>query len=99
VWNTVSGKSIRKYTQHADFVHSLDEIDDDRILSGSEDGVIHIWKISTGEILGKIHLNSLVYSVRVVSSELLACGLGGYVSDNLLIYNYTTGQLGATLRS
>jgi WD40 repeat protein len=49
IWNPNTGESIRKYTQHKEYVSSLDQIDEDTLVSGSVDMTIHIWKISTGQ--------------------------------------------------
>jgi WD40 repeat protein len=98
VWNTLTWTSIQRYTNHTDWVRSLDQIDNDTMVSGSEDRTIQIWRISTGETLKKINVNTYVYVVRVFSIEYkqIVCGKQG-TSNNLQIYNYETGQLIRTL--
>jgi len=94
VWNTLTWTSIHSYTSHTDYVSSLDQIDNDTMVSGSEDQTIQIWKISTGETYKIINVNADVYVVRVFSIEnkQIICGKSGS-SNNLQIYNYITGVL------
>ncbi len=98
VWDTLTWKSIQIYTSHAGYVHSLDQIDNDTMVSGSEDQTIQIWRISTVETLQSISVYTVVYVVRVFSIEYkqIVCGTDGS-SDNLQIYNYETGALVQTL--
>jgi WD40 repeat protein len=95
VWNTLTWTSIRRYTNHTREVYSFDQIDNDTMVSGSNDRTIHIWKISTGETLKTINVNVPVYVVKVFSIEYnqIVCG----TSNNLQIYNYSTGGLIQTL--
>ena len=89
-WNPITWSSIQRYENHTDLVNDLDQIDNDTLVSGSDDGTIHIWKISTGETVQKIIVSERVNSVRVLlSGQQIACGCG----INLCIYNYTTGDL------
>ncbi len=98
VWDTLTWTSIQRYTNHIDRVFSLDQIDNDTMVSGSDDQTIQIWKISTGETLKIINVNVAVYVVRVFSIEYkqIVCGTAG-TSNNLKIYNYETGDLIRTL--
>jgi WD40 repeat protein len=94
VWNARTWTSIQRYTSHTSWVRSLDQIDSDTLVSGSADLTIRIWKISTGETVKVINVDASVFVVRVFSIEYkqIVCGKDGS-SDNLQIYNYTTGQL------
>jgi WD40 repeat protein len=98
VWDTLTWTSIQIYTNHSSAVYSLNQIDNDTMVSGSADQTIKIWKISTGETLQTINVNALVFVVRVFSIEYkqIVCGKGGS-SNNLQIYNYDTGNLIRTL--
>jgi WD40 repeat protein len=98
VWETLTWTSIRKYTNHTSLVYSLDQIDNDTMVSGSYDSTIRIWKISTGETLKIISVGAVVHVVRVFSIEnkQIVCGKLGS-TDNLQIYNYGTGDLNRTL--
>jgi WD40 repeat protein len=98
VWDTLTWISIRKYTSHTGWMRSFDQIDNDTMVSGSNDQTIHIWKISTGETLRIINVNMYVYAVKVFSIEYkqIVCGKAGTI-NNLQIYNYETGDLIQTL--
>ncbi len=98
VWNILTWTSIQRYANHTGWVRSLDQIDNDTIVSGSRDNTICIWKISTGETMKIINANGAVFVVRVFSIEYkqIACGNAGQRS-NLQIYNYETGDLIRTL--
>jgi len=76
----------------------LDQIDNDTMVSGSEDKTIRNWKISTGETLKIINVGVRVYVVRVFSIEhkQIVCAKGGS-SNNVQIYNYETGNWVRTL--
>jgi WD40 repeat protein len=98
VWDTLTWTSIQRYTNHTMTVFSLDQIDSDTMVSGSDDRTIQIWKISTGETLKIINANGAVYAVRVFSiiNKQIVCGKEGS-SNNIDIYNYSTGVLIRTL--
>jgi WD40 repeat protein len=96
VWNSETGESIQKYTQHTNWVYSLDQIDADTLVTGSDDQPVHVWKISTGQNINKINASSFVYAVKFLSNAFIACGLYG-TSGNFRIYNYLTGDLVKTL--
>jgi WD40 repeat protein len=98
VWETLTWTSIRNYTNHTDWVYSLDQIDNDTMVSGSQDQTLQIWKISTGETLIIINVNAEVIVVKVFSIDykLIVCGKFGS-TDNLQIYNYETGVVIQTL--
>jgi WD40 repeat protein len=98
VWNTLTWTSIQRYTNHTNWVYSLDQIDNDTMVSGSQDKTIRIWRISTGDTLKIINVNTAVLAVRVFSIEnkQIVCGKSGG-SNNLHIYNYETSALIRTL--
>jgi WD40 repeat protein len=98
VWDSLTWTLIQKYTNHTNYVYSLDQIDNDTMVSGSIDQTIRIWKISKNETLKIISSNAAVLAVRVFSIEnqQIVCGKGSS-SNNLGIYNYSTGVLTRTL--
>jgi WD40 repeat protein len=98
VWDTQAWTSIQRYTNHTNWVRFLDQIDNDTMVSGSEDKTIRNWKISTGETLKIIDVGVRVYVVRVFSIEhkQIVCAKGGS-SNNVQIYNYETGNWVRTL--
>jgi WD40 repeat protein len=98
ILNTLTWTSIQRYSNHTDWVYSVDQIENDTIVSSSRDNTIQIWRISTGETVKIINVNGAVFVVRVFSIEYkqIVCGSAGS-SSNLEIYNYTTGNLARTL--
>jgi WD40 repeat protein len=98
IWDTLRWTSIQRYTNHTSVVYSLDQIDNDTMVSSSQDQTIRIWKISTDKTLKIITFNVAVYVVRVFSVEYkqIVCGKIG-TSNNLQIFNYETGDLIQTL--
>jgi WD40 repeat protein len=98
IWDTLTWTSIQRYTNHTNAVFSLDQIDNDTMVSGSLDNTIQIWRISTGETVKTINVYAVVLVVRVFSVEYqqIVCGNGG-TNNNLKIYNYETGDLNRTL--
>lgn len=96
VWEIETWKTIRNYTDHKRTVNSLDQIDSNTIVSGSNDGTIRIWQISTRETLIIINTIADVYSVRVLTNELVACGLRD-TTNNLQIFNLKSGAWFKTL--
>jgi WD40 repeat protein len=98
IWQTLTWTSIRRYTNHTSAVYSVDQIDNDTMVSGSYDNTIQIWKISTGETLKTINVTRSPNVVRVFSIEYqqIICGKDGS-SNNLQIYNYETGLLVRTI--
>ncbi len=98
VWDSLTWTSIQRYTSHTNNVNSLDQIDNDTMVSGSDDKTIRIWKISTGETLNIINVNAVVNVVRVFSIEYkqIVCGNVGK-SSNLQIFSYNTSDLIQTL--
>ncbi len=98
IWHTQTWTSIQRYTGHSNRVYSVDQIDNDTMVSGSEDKTIRIWRISTSETLKTIYVTVEVFVVRVFTSKYkqVICGLNDK-SDNLQIYNYETCQLIRTL--
>jgi WD40 repeat protein len=97
VWNTRTLTSIRRYTNHTHWVYSLDQIDNDTMVSGSIDNTIRIWKISTGETLLIINVGVQVNMVKVFSIEYKQIVCCTSQSINLQIYDYQTGALNRTL--
>jgi WD40 repeat protein len=98
VWDTLTWTSTKRYTNHTSTVNSLDQIDNDTMVSGASDTTIRIWKISTGETTQIINVSVAVIVVRVFSIEYkqIVCGKLGS-SNNLQIYSYSTGDLIQTL--
>jgi len=98
IWDTLTWTSVQRYTSHTNTINSVDQIDNDTIVSGSSDTTIRIWKISTGKTLKIINGNAVVILVKVFSIEYkqIVCGTTDS-TNNLQIYNYNTGDLIQTL--
>jgi len=98
IWDTLTWTSIQRYKNHTNWVLSLDQIDNDTMVSGSWDNTIRIWKISTGETLKIINAYAAINVIRVFSIEhkQIVCGKQS-ASNNIQIYNYSTGDLIRTL--
>ncbi len=93
ILNPTTGESIRLYSQHTGPVLCLDQIDEDTLVSGSNDNTIHIWEISSGKNLKIIDVGDSVNSIKSLSNGLIACGL----YKNINIYEYSTANLTKTL--
>jgi WD40 repeat protein len=91
VWDPNTWLSIRHYKNHSKMVFGLDQIDNDTIASVSLDRTIHVWSISTGKTL-KIINAGLAHYVKTLSNGLIVCGLAS-TFNNLMIYNYSSGEL------
>jgi len=92
VWDPNTWRSIRHYKNHTQIVYGLDQIHNDTIVSVSRDRTIHVWSISTGETLKIINTTFWGFSVKLLSNGLIACGLASN-NSNLMIYNYSSGEL------
>jgi WD40 repeat protein len=96
VWDPKTWSSKHLYKGHTSAIWCMDQIDEDTIVSGSDDGTIHIWKIRTGLTLKRIPVGRRVFTVKsILNSFQIACGL--YDSNDLRIYNYSSGDLVQTL--
>ena len=61
-------------------------------MSGSWNGTIFIWKISSGENIRRIDVGKPVFTIRVLLNGFqIAFGLNTN-NDNFRIYNYSSGD-------
>lgn len=65
LWDIKSEKCIQHFIGHDDLVTSIKNVNDDKLISGDESGVIKIWKIETGQCLETIN--------NAHTSEILEC--------------------------
>ena len=90
IWNLyLNWTLIRNYTGHSSMVTSFDFIDEDTIVSGSYDGSIKIWSISTGVTLKTIVTGYNLRSLKILNNGFYLAaswGIGAYV------YNMNDGQ-------
>lgn len=92
VWDSIKWIPVQVYKYHRGEVYTVDQIDSDTLVSGSYDGRLQIWKISTGDTLKIINVEAWVNTLLVTSNKLLVCGLSSPV-ENIRLYNYSTGDL------
>lgn len=97
IWYTNTGELFRKYTGHTKATYGIEQIDNDTIVSGSDDFTIQIWKITTLQTIQTINVLKRVFAIKYLSNvNQLICGLKG-MSDNLRIYDLNTYSLVQTL--
>ena len=90
IWSTLTWSLIATYSNHTSGVGSLEQIDDQTMASGSFDGTIHIWNVNTTSQIKIIETGSPVYSLSLLSKDLLAAGLeNGFIQ----FLNLTNGDL------
>jgi WD40 repeat protein len=97
IWQTLNEtlSLLRTYTGHTLGVNGLEYIDSDAVASGSDDGVIHIWSISSGLANVTINTGQGVLSLQMLNDGVhLVAGM----QPNIKIYNVNTGSLIATLQ-
>jgi WD40 repeat protein len=97
VWDTVTWKLISRYTGHTNWIWTLDQVDNDTMVSGSVDYSFHLWQIRTGQVVKKVYVGVDTIAVKVLLNGLLACGCAGSI-NNLRIFNFTTGSWLNTLK-
>ena len=65
VWDTNSGRELRRLLGHTHTIWSLSfSPDGRRVVSGSSDGTVRIWDVERGTLSRQITARSLVYSVE-----------------------------------
>ena len=85
----------RTYTGHTMGVFGLEFIDIDTVASGSENGIIHTWSISTGLTNLTINTGQWVVSLQMLSDGIhLVAGM----LPSINIYDVKTGSLVTTLK-
>jgi WD40 repeat protein len=92
IWNTTNWSLIQTHTQTA--VQGFSFINSDTVASSGNDGLIHIWSISTGLTIININNPYCTRCLQLINSSLIASG-----DDNakVKIWNLNTGFLLTTL--
>ncbi len=86
---------FRTYTGHTLGVFGLEYIDSDTVASGTENGIIHIWSISSGFANVTINTGEWVVSLQMLNDGVrLVAGM----QPSINIYDVNTGSLIATLQ-
>lgn len=95
VWDmSLNWLLIRTYSDHSGYVTALEYLNTDLIVSGSWDGTIKMWFISTGQTIRTINTGYWVYSLLRLNDGIhFAAGINGVIN----IYNINTGNLNRTL--
>jgi len=91
VWDTVAWKLIATYSGHTNWIWTMDQVDNETMVSGSVDYSFHLWQIRTGQNVKKVYVGVDTIAVKVLLNGLLACGCAGSI-NNLRIFNFTTGS-------
>lgn len=84
------------FNGHTDWVSCLEWLSDERFASGSADGTIKIWDLTTGKCILTLQGHILVRSLILLSDGRLA---SGYLDGTIKIWNLTTGECVRTMRS
>ena len=102
MWNAFDWTLVQTYSQHSSFVIDFDWLSADTLAStGSSDGLIKIWSLTTGQTLRTINSNvankSWVYAMKLLNNKIHLAVSNGYPSD-IQIYNVNNGSLVYTLK-
>lgn len=68
-WNTATGDCVTNYTGHSHAVMCIQIVDEKTFVSGSRDGTIRVWDITTGEMLATFDLQSQVKYITLSKSS------------------------------
>jgi len=96
IWHPANNWNlVQTYSKHTYSINALEHSNLGLIASGGGDRIIHIWSISTAQTQQTINTNSDVYSLKFLNNDHhLAAGFG---NGKINIYNFTMGNLIATL--
>ena len=67
-WNTVTGECVSNYKGHTHAVMCIQIMDGHTVVTGSRDGTIKVWKITTGEMFATFDLQSQVKHIAISRS-------------------------------
>ena len=74
IWSSLNWKQIALYTGHKGPVNTIENIDSDRVASGSFDETIHIWAISDSQTKYILKSNSPVNCLLMMNNGYLVSG-------------------------
>jgi WD40 repeat protein len=96
IWNKTSGLLIKTMTGHSNSIYNIKELPSGLITSVSTDQTLKVWNTTTGEMISSFNLTQQLYSLKTISSNLVA--VETYSSPfNIYIINTETGLKNVTL--
>ena len=69
-WNTTTGEYVSDYKGHTHAVMCIKVVDGCTVITGSRDGTIKVWDITTGELFATFDLQSQVKHIAIISKSL-----------------------------
>jgi WD40 repeat protein len=99
IWNPLTNwELIRTYTSHTSYVYALEWINNDTLASsGLSEQTIHIWSLSSGQILRTINPNSAIIGVYCLKMLTNGVHLAAGLTYDIKIFDLKSGNLIATL--
>jgi WD40 repeat protein len=99
LWKLETNECLRTFTGHNWPVKCLEiSFDKSKLYSGSEDGTLRVWGISSGECLKTIQLSSPIECIKLLSSNFIAVGLN-YTDESLQIIDLKTHEIVKSLET
>ncbi len=86
IWDMKNNECLRTLIGHSEAIFCLEITDDGKLLSGCDDQTIKLWNIETGECLNTINQPARVYSLKMLTNNLLVVGYSG-VKENLKVFD------------
>ena len=86
IWNYVTGECVQSLNGHQNCVANILLINDHKMFSCSTDNTIKLWDLNTYECLKTLNCTSPIYSLCLISNNILASGCE---DGNIIIWNMT----------
>ncbi len=75
LWDIETNECVRTFIGHTSFVNCLEiSFDRSKLYSGSSDGILRAWDISSGECLKSIYLGYPINCLKLIASNFIAVG-------------------------
>lgn len=75
IWDVEKGQVIRTFEKRGGHINALKRIDQDHVVSGSQDGIGRLWNISTGDTVAEFRASRPIQRLARVGDNVLAlCG-------------------------
>ena len=72
-WNTTTGECVSNYKGHTHAVMCIKIVDGHTVITGSRDGTIKVWNITSGEMFATFDLQSQVKHITIISKSVDKC--------------------------